>query len=141
MSSPTLAEAWSDRVRALHIQTLADYRGRVQRVDGQEREAAKADMTSGKSPSRLKDAGSGRQNRLECVVKVSMTRCGELNEPMSAVAECIGAIGRQAKVRPLVRVYDAWTYPLFLSQCPLVHEIQNGKSLAVKVLLWNPEVA
>jgi hypothetical protein len=54
-------------------------------------------------------------------------RCEELNEQTSVVVEHIGAMGRQAKVLPLVRVYDALTHSSFLSSWQ--------KSLAVKVLL------
>jgi hypothetical protein len=53
------------------------------------------------------------------------------------VAGYIGAIGRQAKVLPLVLVCDALTYSSFLSQFPPVHEFQNGKGLALRMLLWN----
>lgn len=85
-------------------------------------------MTSEKPPTRLKDAGSRRRNySLECVVIVSTMRCEELNEQTSVVVEHIGAMGRQAKVLPLVRVYDALTHSSFLSSWQ--------KSLAVKVLL------
>ncbi len=56
-------EVWSDlyRVRALHKETLASCRGQVQYADAPKWEAVKVlDMTFGKSPIHLKDAGSGR---------------------------------------------------------------------------------
>jgi len=100
-------------------------------MDGSRWEATRVlDMTSGESPTHPKNAGIRRRNySLECVVIMSTLSCEELNERMSDVVERIGAMGRQAKVLPLVRVYDALTYPSFLSQW--------RKSLAVKVLLWN----
>jgi len=114
----------------------------VQRVDAPKWEAARVlDMTFRGWPTHLKDAGSGRWNYwLECVVKVSTTKCGESNELTSAVADDIGATSRQAKVLLLVRAHDALTYPWSLNYCPLTHETPNGRSLAVKVLLWNAEV-
>jgi len=124
MSNPTSAEVWSDQYRAhaLHTETVANYRGQVhwqvQRVDAPKWEAARvSDMTFRGWPTHLKDAaGSGRWDYwLECVVKVSTTKCGESNALTSAVADYIGAISRQAKVLHLVRAHDAMTYPWSLN--------------------------
>jgi len=121
MSNPTSAEVWSDqyRVHALHRETVANCRGQVQvpRVDAPKWEAARvSDTTFRGCPTHLKDAGSGRWNYwLECVVKVSTTKCGESNELTSVVADYIGAISRQAKLLHLVRAHDALTCPWSLN--------------------------